>query len=173
MAVFGVNIEKVDERLDPWVNTYYTVNATIGAVIDFANYMAAGEQMVHSDLVSITGAHIWQVGSPGNFSNPIYGYQGSLSSGGAFPAWVTAEVSLGGEGGYPGYKRFRGRYAKDLYTGPEWATALITALGDFADYLSEAPLPICRRSGESFSLFGYVLTPRPLQLGKRWYNREP
>jgi hypothetical protein len=171
MPVFGISTEKVDERLDPWVNTYYTIAANIAAPIDLANYLAAGEQDVHSDLVSITGAHIWQVGSPGNFSNQSYGYQGTLTSTNALPAWVTAEVTLLGEGGYPGYKRFRGRYGVALYTGPEWNSSLLVALSEFDDYLAESPLPLCRRDGTSFALFGYTAVPKPLQLGKAWYNR--
>jgi len=173
MAFFGINIEKVDERLDPWVNTYYCQASTLVQPIALADYLGAGEQMVHSDLVSITGAHIWQVGVPGNFSNQTYGYQGSLSSGNALPAWFTAEVTMLGDGGYPGYKRFRGRYAKDGYDGPDWATAILIALGDFADYLAEAPISLTTRSGIVFTSFGFTTFPKPHQLGKKWYNRTP
>lgn len=171
MPVFGIATKKVDERLRPWANDYYTVAANIGVAADVAAYLLSGEVQVHSDLVTIVGAHVWEVGNRGNFTNPLVNLTGELESFEALPPWFTAEVNLTSAGSYPGWKRYRTRGSKAYYTGPEWSSAFQGILALFGEFLDESPLPLTTRSGVPFGGASYNQVPVPLQLSKRWYNR--
>lgn len=171
MPVFGISIQKIDDRLDPWVNTYYTVASNIIAAQDLATYLATGEAMIHSDLVTIINRHCWQVGTPGNFSNDAMDLSGALGSVNALPPWFTAELTLDSSYSYPGWKRYRTRIERSAYEGPTWSSAYLTTLDDFADYLDEVPNPLTTRAGASFTGASVNAFPMPLQLSKAWYNR--
>jgi hypothetical protein len=173
MAVFGINIVKIDERLRPWVNTYYTVGANISIAQGMATYLAAGEQMIHSTLVSIINKHCWEVGAAANFTNDAVDLPGVMSAGAALPPWFTAEVKLDSANSYPGWKRYRTRVDRGFYDGPDWSATYLTELDEFADYLDEVPAILSTRSGVSFTGASITSSPMPLQLSKAWYNRTP
>lgn len=172
MPVFGISTKKVDERLDEWVNTYYTFAGDISQAKGLADFLAAGEQSVHSGLVTINGAHIWEVGNRGNFANRTYSIAGTLDAQTPLPPWFTVEMNLASAGSYPGWKRYRCRASRTYYEGPDWSAAALLIFTDFADYLAEVPIAITTREGVPFTGATPNPTPQPLQLSKRWYNRS-
>lgn len=173
MAVFGITTKKIDERLDTWVNTYYTVASLIATARSQGEYIAQGEKTIHSTLVSIINIHCWEVGTPANFTNDAVDYPGLQLAGAALPPWFTAELKLDSEASYPGWKRYRVRVDRGLYDGPDWGAAFLTDLDEFADYLDEVPNILTTRSGVSFTGASVTTAPKPLQLSKKWYNRTP
>lgn len=172
MPVFGLSIEKVDERLRPWVNTYYLSNAALAGVLSDAAALGAAEATIHSDLVTIVKGHVWQVGSsPPVFTDVPIDLPGVLSSANALPPWWTAECNLTATNSYPGWKRYRTRVSRALYEGPDWVDSYITALDTFCDIIEELDSSMVTRAGAQFTGFDPNPFPMPLQLSKKWYNR--
>jgi len=172
MAVYGIQVRKIDERLDTWNNTYHVLADSLGEAQSAADVLATAEASIHSTLVTITETHCWLVGATvPEFSNVARDYAGELSVVNALPPWFTAEVTLESEGSYPGYKRFRCRIDRGLYTGPNWHDDYLLALETFADVFTEVGFPLCTRSGVAFTGMAPVGLPAPLQLSKAWYNR--
>ena len=173
VAIYGIHTQKVDERLRPWQNTYYTSSDSLANAMSLGEYLLIGEQMVHHEVVHLVGVHAWQVGAAANFDNAGFDYNGLLTGGNPLPPWFTAQITMGAPSSYPGWKRYRGRYDRALYDGPDWSDTMLTILQDLADYLAEAPLVLCTRAGAVFDDFEPEAFPAPLQLNKKWYNRTP
>lgn len=172
MPVFGCAIKKVDERLLPWNNTYYLLNASLAGALSDAAVLGTAEATIHSDLVTVLEAHVWQVGSsPPVFTTVSIDLPGALASTNALPPWFTAECNLTATNSYPGWKRYRTRVSRTSYEGPDWVDAYILILEDFCDVIDELDSQLCTREGNVFSGFDPNAIPTPLQLGKKWYNR--
>lgn len=170
--IYGISTKKIDNRLNDWVNTYYIVAEAIETAETVAEQLATAEASIHSTLVTIISSHIWQVGTPGTFSNPAYDFPGVISATNALPPWWTAEINLTSSNSYPGYKRYRTRVSRAFYDGPDWNDAYIALLDTFADVFDELPVPLTTRSGVAFTGMALNAIPAPLQLSKAWYNRS-
>jgi len=170
---YGISTKKLDNRLDYWVNTYYVVAESREIAEGVGELLAAAEASIHSTLVTIVSGHIWQVGDPGDFSNPAYDLPGTASATNALPPWLTAEIGLTSSGSYPGYKRFRTRAGRAFYDGPAWGSGYLTLLDTFCEVFDELAVPLTTRSGVAFTGMSVNANPQPLQLGKKWYNRAP
>lgn len=172
MPIFGVSTEKVDERLDPWVNTYYLNNAALAGALADAAVLGAAEATIHSTLVTVVRAHVWQVGSsPPVFTDVPIDLPGEIDATNALPAWFTAECNLTAVNSYPGWKRYRTRVGRSQYSGPNWLDAYVLVLEAFCDVIDELDSQMVTRAGAVFSGFDPNPIPQPLQLGKKWYNR--
>jgi len=172
LPIYGISTKKDDDLLDPWVNTYYTTVASLDSAESVAQALLLAERSIHSTIVDILKAHVWQVGSPGVFLDTGASAAGLLDATDPLPRWFTAEVNLLAYGSYPGWKRFRGRFSKGYYEDGLWTSAFLTAAEDYTDQLDELPATLCTRSGVNFG--GSTLNARPknLQEHKAWYNRS-
>lgn len=172
MAVYGINTIKVDERLDPWVNTYYANVPDLDAAKALAEIIGQAEASIHSTLVNIDKAHCWRVGNAGvDFGDVTIDLPGALAGTNALPPWFTAEVNMTAGGSYPGWKRYRTRVDRNLYTGPAWADSYVLILETFCEVWDELTYKFTTRSGVQFTGMDPNAIPVPLQLSKAWYNR--
>lgn len=172
MPIFGVSTEKIDERLDPWVNTYYLSNPSLSGALSDAAILGTAEATIHSTLVTVVKAHVWQVGSsPPVFTDVPVDLPGAVDATNALPAWFTVECNLTATNSYPGWKRYRTRAGKGLYEGPAWTNVYLTIIEAFCDVIAELDSVMTTRAGAVFSGFDPNAIPQPLQLSKKWYNR--
>lgn len=172
MPVYGIQTRKVDERLNPWNNTYHVLADALGEAQAAADVLATAEATIHSQFVTITETHCWLVGATvPEFSTIVRDYVGSATASAPLPPWFCAEITLESNGSYPGYKRFRTRVDKALYDGPDWGATYTALLETFADVFDEIGYTLCTRSGVAFVGMAPNPIPVPLQLSKAWYNR--
>lgn len=172
MPVYGISTKKVDERLDPWVNTYYAVVPDLDSAKALGELIGQAETSIHSSLVNIDLAHCWRVGNAGvDFGDITIDLPGTLSATQALPPWFTAEVNFTANGSYPGWKRYRTRVSGSFYEGPDWADAYLLILETFCEVWDELTYKFTTRSGVQFTGMDPNPYPVPLQLSKQWYNR--
>jgi hypothetical protein len=174
MPVYGIQVRKIDERLRPWNNTYYSNVPDLSTAKAIGEQMGQGEASIHSNIVTIVEAHCWQVGaSTPNFGSVSIDLPGALASTNALPPWFTAEVNMSNDGSYPGWHRYRTRVDRNQYEGPAWSDAYILLMETFCEIWDELPYKICTRAGVLFTGMDPNANPHPLQLSKKWYNRTP
>jgi len=173
MAIYGLLIQKRRSSGESWNNRYYVDAGTAAAATLLGVDIAAAEAQFHGESVQLYNAHAWLPGSnPRDFHNRSMATVGLLEAPTPTNGVPTVEINLPVDGAaYENYKRYRVFVNPEAQVGPQWGSAMMTAITDGMEMLDDLREFLKTKDGLDISGIAINLAVTYTQLGKAWYNR--